>query len=408
MKKILYIANVRIPTEKAHGIQIMKMCEAFGNQNYETELLAPTRHNPKMFGVDPFQYYEVKKNFQIRHLCAFDPFWLMQLPQGIYIKFQAFFFSISLYFHLRRVKDRDNYIVYVRDEYLLPVLQRLFKTVVWEAHNLPQNRARYSEIWKRCAGIVAISNGLKRDLVKLGIDEGNIMVAPDGVDLQKFSAGGGSAFGGQIRGELGLPVDKQIVMYTGHLYEWKGAQTLLRAAAFLSLRAPLLDGAKQSQGNTTLPEADRDDGNLLFVFVGGTDQDIEKFREIAKDADNILILGHKPYGEISKYLAAADVLVLPNSAKSEISRSYTSPLKQFEYMAAGKPIVASSLPSIREILDENSAIFFEPDNAADLAGKIDLAISDKNLSEKVASNAAQIVKKYTWDMRAERIVDFLG
>jgi glycosyltransferase involved in cell wall biosynthesis len=144
------------------------------------------------------------------------------------------------------------------------------------------------------------------------------------------------------------------------------------------------------------------------VFVGGTDSDIKKFKAEAKDMNNVLILGHRPHREISKYLAAADVLVLPNSAKKKISRSYTSPMKLFEYMASGRPIVASGIPSITEVLNEQNAILVESDDAAALADGIKRALSDNNLADAISKRAYNEAKQYDWNVRARRIMDFLN
>ena len=70
MKKLVYIANARIPTEKAHGIQIMKMCEAFSAQVVDVELVLPRRLN--RIKENPFDYYGVKKNFKITKLPTID------------------------------------------------------------------------------------------------------------------------------------------------------------------------------------------------------------------------------------------------------------------------------------------------------------------------------------------------
>ena len=89
--KILYISNSRIPTEKAHGIQIMNMCEAFSNADVDLELILPTRKNKKFKDKNSFDYYQVRQNFRIKKIFSFDPYFLIKLPQGIYIKFQALF-----------------------------------------------------------------------------------------------------------------------------------------------------------------------------------------------------------------------------------------------------------------------------------------------------------------------------
>ena len=174
-------------------------------------------------------------------------------------------------------------------------------------------------------------------------------------------------------------MDKKIILYTGHLYKWKGVDTLLKVAQ--DFQFP----------------------NALFVFVGGTKEDIKSFKEKAKNLDNVMIVGHKLYTEIPYWLKAADVLVLPNSGRQDISKHWTSPLKVFEYMASRRPIVASDLPSIREILNEENAILVEPDNPQALSSGILEALKNKQLSDKISSRAFEDVKQYSWDKRAEKI-----
>ncbi len=380
--RIFYFANIRLPTEKAHGIQIAKNCEALAIHGLEVQLIVPARRNPDFDGADPFEYYGVEKNFEIKTLSVLDPWWLIKGPQGIYIKLQSFLFIISLYFYLRRIvkNEHESAVFYTREEYLLPLLQRFSDRVIWEAHNLPRQKKHYLKYWSKCLKIVAISRGLKEDLVKLGIDADKILVAPDGVDLAKFQITN-SKF--QTREELGLPTDAKIVMYTGHLYEWKGASLILEVAR--NTKYVIL--------------------NTKYVFVGGTEHDLDKFKKMAKGQDNVLILGHKPPKEIPKYLSVADILVLPNSAKIEISNKYTSPLKLFEYMAAGRPIVASYLVSLREILDDTTALFFTPDDPEDLARKIRQILDDEGLGQRLSQNALEKVKNYSWEKRAERILN---
>ncbi len=425
---IVYIANIRLPTEKAHGIQIMKTCEALARAGVEVELVVPTRVNLEIKEKDPFVYYQLNCNFRIRKLFIFDPIFLWKLPGGIYLKLETFFFLGSLFLYLLFQKDRQQRIFYTRDEYLLPLLQRFSGQVVWEAHTLPQNANFYLRYWQQCQRIIAISQGVAKGLGRMGIVGEKILVVPDGVDVEKFSTplppspGVGrepkageveSTLGGHpssappsadhllprgekekmknllqggervgVREELGLPQDKKIVMYTGHLYEWKGASTLLQTARNLKIQMP----------------------NIKFVFVGGANEDVKKFKQIAGDLDNVLILGHKPHAEIPKYLAAADVLVLPNTAKEEISRSHTSPLKLFEYLAARRPIVASDLPSIREILSEETAIFFIPDDAKSLKEAIRKALEDQELCTRISQNGWQLVQNFTWENRAKKIL----
>ena len=377
--KILYISNSRIPTEKAYGVQIMKTCEALAGAGINLELILPTRKSKDFKNVDPFEYYGVERNFKIRYLSCFDPDFLINLGQGIYIKIQLLFFVASLFFNLIFKSKEHEYIFYTRDEYLLKLLHRFSKKVVWESHGLPKNKKRYLNAWQKCYKIVCLTQGLKDELVSLGVEEGKICVVPDGVDLDKFQVINDKK---QIREKLDLPTDKKIVMYTGHLYDWKGVQVLADAAKLLG-----------------------DDS--LVVFVGGTEFDLNNFKEKNKGNHKILLLGQKPYKDIPFYLKSADCLVLPNTAEDEKSVKWTSPLKMFEYMASDVPIVASSLPSLREILNDKNAFLVAADDPQELAGAISNALQNREKYSKLAKQALVDVKQYSWQKRADKIINFL-
>ena len=141
--KILYFTNSRIPTEKAHGIQIMKTCEALVKSGADLKLILPFRKNKPFKRIDTFDYYQIKLNFKIKKIWSYDPDWLMRLKDGIYIKFQLAFFITSLFFYLLFKKNKSNYIFYTRDEYLLKLLQKFSDKVAWEAHTLPKNKSKY-------------------------------------------------------------------------------------------------------------------------------------------------------------------------------------------------------------------------------------------------------------------------
>ncbi len=378
--KILYIANARIPTEKVHGYQIAKMCESLALAGHELELVLPTRANPEFAGVSLFNHYQVKDNFAVKKIECFDPVFLFKFPKGLYIKFQGFLFLWSLFFYLLELKHRKEYTIYTRDEYLLPLLVKFSKQVVWEAHFLPQNKQRYLKCFNQCHKIVVITSHIKQELVDLGINSEKIVVASDAVDLTDFQ--NISANRDELRNELNLPKDKKIVLYTGHLYSWKGADSLAQAVNDL-------------------------DNDTLAVFVGGTDSDLKSFRDEYGTNSKIMILGLQPRKFIPQYLKSADVLVLPNSAKSKISKYYTSPMKLFEYMAAGRPIVATNLPSITEILNDNNAVLVTPDNPSSLADGIIRVLKDKELAEKISSHTLMDVKNYTWENRAKKITEFI-
>jgi len=120
-----------------------------------------------------------------------------------------------------------------------------------------------------------------------------------------------------------------------------------------------------------------------------------------------LLITQKPNKEIPFYLKAADVLVLPNKKGEDISEKYTSPLKMFEYMASKRPIVASDLPSIREILNDHNSIIMEPNDPQKLAEGIKEALN-QDLSQKISQQAFSDVQSYTWEKRTKKILEFIS
>lgn len=349
MKHIVYLANIRLPTEKAHGIQIMKTCEALARAGAKVTLVVTNR---KTIKADPFDYYKVERNFKIKY--AYCPEFIFLGKFGFFL--MNVIFSQSCAYH---VWKESPDIVYSRD-YLLLLDQMLWsQKKVWEVHD---------GIWglavqmMNISGIVAISNGLKQFYEQRAYKK--IVVAHDAVDISEFTV--------DQKADLGFESDKKIVMYIGHMYGWKGVDTFLEAS-------------------TSVP-------NAQFVVIGG----------VREDYPNVKFLGYKPYNELPKNQKAADILVIPNSGKTDISRLYTSPLKVFSYMTSGVPIVASDLPSLREILNESNAFFADPDDPESFAKTIHYVLQHPDEARKKAEQAYVDVQKYTWDARARTILDFFA
>lgn len=374
--KLLYVANARIPTEKAHGIQIMEVCSAFAKDKLEVELILPARVN--RIRKDPFEYYGKEKNFKIKKLPCLD---LIVLDKyigmlGLWVESLTFFVSAFFYMIFKKAD-----IIYTRDKFFLP-FSLVKNNIIFEAHTFPKNYRLYSFFLKRVRGIVVITQKLGEFFAIRGIDKAKLLVLPDGVDLAEFDVKN-TREQHDDRKKLGLPLDKKIILYSGHLYAWKGAGVLLEATRRFS-------------------EAD----NLQFIFIGGTEKDVKEFNQKSLGLNNIMIVGHRSHSEIPFWLGAADVLVLPNSAKEDISKFWTSPMKMFEYMASSKPIVASDLPSLREVLNENNSVLVEPDSPEKLAEGIKKILDNPELSGKISGQALRDVQKYSWSNRAKNILWF--
>lgn len=372
--KILYLTNIRLPTEKAHGIQIMKTCEAMAQTGATVLLLVPRRRNP--IAEDPFTYYGVQKNFNIQKIFCVNLLALGVFPWlGFLI--ESFFFTCAALFFVWREKPD---VVYTRDALPALFFPYAHRNVFYEIHSLPSASDPVQRaIWKHPRGLVVISQGIKDELVERGIHASKIFVARDGVDIERFLIKRSKT---DCRDELVLPQDKRLIVYTGHLYAWKGASVLARAA-------PLLPS------------------EVLVFLVGGTAEDVQRFREEYR-SPHLTIVGHRPSSEMPLWGRAADLLILPNSGKEKISTHYTSPLKLFEYMASGTPMIVSDLPSMREVLDDHDALFCPPDDPEALAKKIQEGLA--HLTERQARSAElrERSKRYSWSERGRIIIDILS
>ncbi len=360
--KLLYAAFVRLPTEKAHGVQIVRTCEALAEQGADVELVIPNRTTS--ITQDTYAYYGVKHNFDITPLPVLDFIGLGRI---------GFLLSAILFAHrvARHAKLQKLDVIYSRDRMVVLFLAYLTRVkLVWEIHGKEPVR-----IVKRLASrvrIVAITKGIRDELIVQGVAPKCICIAPDGVDLAPFERMESKE---DARRRLGLSLDKKIAMYIGRLDGWKGSGTLLEAS-------------------TLLP------ANIQVVIIGGEAAQVEELR---RRYAHILFLGFLPYRNIANNEAAADVLVLPNTSHDVTSLRYTSPLKLFAYMASGKPIVASDLPSIHEVLSEHEAFFVESDNAQALADGIVQALTASDAPARAVAARAKVTE-YTWDKRAERIL----
>lgn len=362
--EISYIANARIPTEKAHGAQIVNMCASFARAGHDVTLIVPRRFNS--IKEDPFAYYGVSKNFSIQKIWTID---LVQLGRvGFHL--QEMLFSFATLFC---VLFKKNGAVYSRDELPLVLLSFFRKNILWEVH-MPRYNFFAQILTARARKIVSISQGLKDFYTEKGVASEKILVAHDGVDLEKFDVIESKS---KARSALGIDLEKSTVMYIGRIDRWKGVHVLLEATKILKEIKVVVVG----------------EGNL-------SDELEEKY-------PNVMFLGSRPYRDLPTNQQAADVLVIPNSGKSEVSRLYTSPLKVFAHMMSGIPVVASDLPSLREILSEETAILVDPDSPQKLAMGIQEALKMGEDILLKTRNARKAAQQYSWERRAEHIIEFI-
>lgn len=252
-----------------------------------------------------------------------------------------------------------------------------FPNTFYEVHDFPERTLwMYHMLFRRAKRMLATNRWKADELQKqFGVSAEKIIVEPNAVDLAPYENLPSRA---EVRKHLKLPLDAKIAVYTGHLYAWKGVDTLVETASLM-------------------PE-------VQVYIAGGTEYDLTRYKE-RFNAPNLYFVGHRPHKEMSLWQRAADVLVLPNTAKEDISARYTSPMKLFEYMASGTPIVASDLPSIREVANNDKVVLVVPDDTEALAIGIKQIL--ENGGQLYANAAKSWIQNHSWSKRAERISSHL-
>jgi glycosyltransferase involved in cell wall biosynthesis len=385
MATVLYVADTRFPIERANGAQTMATCHALAARGHDVTLVVrPDTTRPAR---DPFAFYGLPPAPRLT---------VKPLPVAGTAATRRAAFLIAA----AALAARTDGLVYTRDLGIASFLLQLpaFRRphLVYESHGvadvvsaempsllgrpdlapsaakLHRLARRERRVWTRARGYVTITRSLADELTTRFGPRERVVVAPDGAG----DAWLGRAWPSPPAGA------RPIAGYAGHLYPWKGVDVLLRALAL----APEIDG----------------------LIVGGHPHEADRARVDALVAelglrDRVTMTGLLPPAEVPARLAEASILVLPNTA-SAISDRYTSPLKLFEYLALGRAIVASDLPSIREVLtDEVTARLVRPGDPVALAGALRALANDPARASALGAAARQLAPRYTWHTRAATI-----
>lgn len=370
-----------MPTEKAHGYQICKMCEEFARIGATVELWYPSLNNKIKQNV--FQYYNLEKNFLVKKIKSPQLLYLEKYIGGTSFILQNILYLLKIYF--LRIEDG---LIYTRDAGIAYIFSRKGKKVVYECHLIPQKRKwLFKFLLKRTHKIAAMTSYIRKELIKMDFFRGEIDVFPDGVDLKIFDLDLSNT---EAREKLDLPANEKIVGYTGNfktMGEDKGILDILEAVKILKER-----GKK-----------------IFFVAVGGNYNNLKEYGQVVKKKeieDRVILIGRVSLRKLAICQKACDILLMPfpNSLHFDY---YMSPLKMFEYMASKRPIVTSGLPSIQDVLNEGNAVFCEPHNPDNLAIKIEDLLINTNLAKELATAAYEKVRMYSWDNRAKNIFNFI-
>ncbi|NJO05696.1 MAG: glycosyltransferase family 4 protein [Chloroflexaceae bacterium] len=263
--------------------------------------------------------------------------------------------------------------------------------VIYEVHDLEsRNPSRTREAWAqsllhlidrtaltRSAAVASLTDDFRHYLAGIGWrDRSEVAIIPDAYDDRLFAPQDTAT----CRDRLHLPAEAEIVAYAGMTFAHRWLDGLLEAAARL------------------VPEHPR----LHLVLVGGRPAEVDALRVQAAQlgiAERVLLTGPRPQAEVVHYLNAADALVIPDT----VTDMTASPLKLFEYLALGQPLVLPDLPALREIVPPALAHYFPRRNLPAFVNVLSTALHARNDTARIAARRA-LAYNHTYGRRAERIL----
>ncbi|MFT5297312.1 MAG: glycosyltransferase involved in cell wall biosynthesis [Glaciecola sp.] len=377
--KLLCVQQQFVDSGKANVIQISHMCAAFAELGIDVTIAVPTNG---MNAAEIMAKYEKildkKANFKV---VTYDKRY-----------FFGRFSAVGTYFSIRKlIKHVEVTHCYIRNSLLISIMLRNKIDVIYEAHNsrihdnhllnilLSANLIRMSRK-SGIASFVSISQALGDYWVNRGVPKEKSIVLHDAVDTVAYEK---IPDKNSLRCKLNLPIKMKIVAYTGSLYADRDIVKIL--------------------------ELSRLNPNVFFLVVGGPKQVATEFtsQAIAQNLNNVMFVGPVGHAEVKTYLFASDILLMIWSNRVR-TMNYCSPLKVFEYMAAGKIIVGHGFQTIHEVLtDGENALLADPDSFGELCDKLDEAIGMPEVNSLSKASRKLAFEKYSWNSRALEILEFV-
>lgn len=382
--KIAYVSHTRFPTEKAHGHQIARVCEALCHLDHTVTLLSPDVHT----GVrrDHTAYYHLSQTFTHQKIPTFDALHSPWIPGRFAFLCTMRSYRKSLQQHF---VDHQYDLLYARSPHLLSTLLNVGMPVVLELHTLPRRKTvRFIMQCNACTLIVCLTKAMRDELVQWGVEKHRIIVEGDAVDLDRFAKLSSNS---TAKHHFHLPEDRPVVGYVGSLVTMdrleKGVNVLIRAIRDLK----------------------KTDHNPVLFVVGGPQIWLDRYRKLAIEiglTDDDIVF-HEPVASklVPDAIAACDVCIYPSpKTKHSYFMRDTSPLKLFEYAAAGKPIICADLPPVRDVFTKEMVRFVHPGSVSSLAGAIREFLEDSSAYKKRATYAKKVMKDHSWEKRMARIL----
>ena len=373
MDSMNYLAKSKIPSRHANSVQVANMVCAFAGHVKKINVHLPGNCLKKI-------------NFFSRNIFLR---YGLSVPENAKIYYSKDSSSKKFTFEnaaLNKIQKSEITLSFTRSPYIAWKLAELGHPVIFESHWFSKDAAEIpiqkfvSHVSKsRDSGIIATSQTITDGYLEAGINESRIITLPNSVNVKVFS----NSPGGGLRRIFGSRVSsKPAFVYTGSLQQGKGARFLAQAAL------GLLDYAH-------------------IVIVGGNQEEIERLRRDTGNPSNLFLHPSVPHKDIPAILQDATGLIMPYSNEGTLTK-YMCPLKMFEYLASGKPVVSADLPAISTTLEHGkNALLFESRSIPSLQEQIRAVMDmDPKKAREIRSRQLDTVSEFSWENRARTILDW--
>lgn len=375
--EIYYISSSHFPSREANLVHVLSQVSAFDFSSFRLTLFLSTSLKSK---AEVFE--SVERDFDI-DLSEVN----LKLLYFPFARFRNIFLGFFSAFHILLSKSG---MIISRNLFASFFLSLIGVKLIYECHSIETGLRQMLQVHvcrRKNVKLVCISKGLKQDLSSIMKTQKQIIVLPDAAFDKCIShnAKEQKVFNNYARGlfEYG---NQPLVVYVGQLYEGRGIDIVLALSKIIN--------------------------EFNFLVVGGNEKEIEHYSKM--NAKNIFFAGYLEHSKISYILKCADCLIMPYQEtvsvgyKGSDTVRWMSPMKMFEFMQSGVPIVASDLPVLREILrDGENCLLAPPKDIKIWEKNVRKNIFDTVNSQKIAKAARkEFIAKHTWTKRAESMIGY--
>ncbi|WP_167590613.1 glycosyltransferase family protein [Oceanidesulfovibrio indonesiensis] len=377
--KILYISPSVLPSRAANAVHVLHQCHGFMAAGHDVVLAA------KRSARDAGEVVRtLERDFAIdaSRLEFLSYYSALNRADNMRIALMA-------WRALRRGLQAD--LVLSRNLYASYILAvRMGRPIFFETHQIEhgwRSHLQKAIMTQPHVTTIVISKKLEEVLADAhGVGPSSTLVLPDAAPegMEPVPAHDKPAARARLMPQIDLAPYRTVCGYFGHLYPGRGIE--------------IIEAMAEKR-----PDA-------AFLVFGGNDRDIAE-RRAANTLANLVFAGHVSHGAAVRIMAACDVLLMPYQravsigVKKHDTARWMSPMKMFEYMGSGSPIISSSLPVLEEVLEDGrNALLAEPDAPASWLAALQRLESDETFARAIGENAHSDYRaKYTWKARAQAV-----